>query len=48
MAKLIEGDNLREITRWVTMMEDGDKIVRNGNTITIYNSSGCDLDSIEL
>lgn len=48
MNKLIEGENLREITRWVTMMQDGDKIVRHGNTITIYNYSGCDLDSIQL
>jgi hypothetical protein len=35
-----------KIHSWSMTMQDGDKIVRKGNTISIYNSSGCELDSI--
>ena len=35
-----------KVNNWLLTMQDGDKIVRKHNTITIYNTSGCELDSI--
>jgi len=35
-----------KIHGWSLSMQDGDKIIRHGNTITIYNECGCELDSI--
>jgi len=37
-----------KIHSWSLNLQDGDKIVRHGKKITIYNSSGCELDSISF
>lgn len=38
----------KTVNGWLISMLDGDKIVRDGNTIRIYNESGCELDSISF
>lgn len=36
------------VSNWLKTMQDGDKIIRRGSSLIIYNESGCELDSVNI
>lgn len=48
MSKPVKAGHIVKINDWLRTMQDGDKIVRHGNIITLYNGSGCWLDEVKL
>lgn len=36
------------INTWLKNIENGDKVVFSNGTLTLYNDSGCELDSVHI
>ena len=36
------------INRWLDTLQDGDKIVVQGDYIILYNDCGCELDAVRV
>lgn len=47
MSKPMTSAAIKAITYWLQKLQDGDKIERRGNTITLSNG-GCWLDDVQL
>ena len=48
MSKPMTKDAIKQINLWLKTLQDGDKIDRRGNVITLSNGSGCWLDEVKL
>ena len=48
MSKPMTKAAIKKIEHWSQTLQDGDKIVRDGNNIYIVNGSGCWLDGVDL
>lgn len=38
----------QRINEWLDTLQEGDKIVVHGDYITLYNSCGCELDTVTM